>query len=206
MEQLEWTSGLNFNSSSCPNQSLLLLQRNSCICSFSDATWRPQRAHSCPHSSSVDTGPSFPFAQTHLEAAGSSGLFARLSPLSQHSSSEDASPSPPCFLRAHLEATGSSGLSAGLILLSWHGSSSEDSSPSPSLFLRARERRGGWSWGRMRMGDGEGRVIGSSSWRRGSPVDGDISAPRWKSRAPGVPPADVLTSPRKHDVTVLAWL
>ena len=63
MEQLEWTSGLNFNSSSCPNQSLLLLQRNSCICSFSDATWRPQRAHSCPHNSSVDTGPSFPFAQ-----------------------------------------------------------------------------------------------------------------------------------------------
>ena len=119
---------------------------------------------------------------------------------------EDASPSPALFLRAHLEATGSSGLSAGLLLLSWHGSSSEDSSPSPSLFLRARERRGGWSWGRMRMGDGEGRVIGSSSWHWGSPADGDISALRWKSRAPGVPPADVLTSPRKHDVTVLAWL
>lgn len=46
---------------------------------------------------------------------------------------------------------------------------------------------------------------GSSSWSWGSLADGDISMLRWKSMAPGVPP-DVLMSPGKHGVIVLAWL
>lgn len=35
---------LNVSPFSCPKQSLLLLQRNSCVCSFSDITWRLQGA------------------------------------------------------------------------------------------------------------------------------------------------------------------
>lgn len=35
---------LKVSPSSCLNQSLLLLQRNSCLCSFSDITWRLQGA------------------------------------------------------------------------------------------------------------------------------------------------------------------
>ena len=56
----------------------------------------------------------------------------------------------------------------------------------------------------MRMEDGEERAVGSSSWRRGSLADGDISMPRWKSRAPGVLLMDVAASPGRHDVGVPA--
>lgn len=102
MEQLEWTFGLNFNSSSCPNQHLLLLQMNSCLCSFSDTTWRLQGAHSCPHGSSEDTSSSPAlFLGAHLEAARCSGLPVGLLLLSWNGSSlKDTSPSPSLFLRA----------------------------------------------------------------------------------------------------------
>ena len=82
-------------------------------------------------------------------------------------------------------------------------SSSEDASFSPSLFFRAQQRRGERSWEKMR--DGEERVIGSSSWHRGSLADGDSSTPRWKSRAPAALPMDIAMSPGKHVVIVLAW-
>lgn len=55
------------------------------------------------------------------------------------------------------------------------------------------------------MGDREERVIESSSWPKGSLVDGDTSTPRWKLRAPGAPPTDVATSLDKHDIIVLVW-
>ena len=44
MVQLEWTFMLHFSPSSHPNQSPLLLQRNSRLCSFCDTAWRPQGA------------------------------------------------------------------------------------------------------------------------------------------------------------------
>ena len=106
-------------------------------------------------------------------------------------------------LGPHLKAAQSSGLSAGLVLLSQH-SSFWDSSASPPHFLRARGRRGESSWGRVRMEDGEERAVGSSSWRRGSLADGDISMPRRKLRAPGVLPTDVAASPGRHDAGVPA--
>ena len=56
----------------------------------------------------------------------------------------------------------------------------------------------------MRMEDGEERAVGSSSWRRGSLVDGGISTPRWKSRAPGALLIEVAASPGRHDVGVPA--
>jgi len=94
---------LKFSPSSCPDQSLLLLQRNNCSCSFCDIACRTQRAQGCPHSSSEDTNPSpAPLLKARLEAAGSSGLSAGLFLLFQGSSSEDISPSPSpsLFLRA----------------------------------------------------------------------------------------------------------
>ena len=56
----------------------------------------------------------------------------------------------------------------------------------------------------MRMEDGEERAVGSSSWRRGSLADGDISSPRRKLRARGVLLTDVAASPDRHDVGVAA--
>jgi len=53
-------------------------------------------------------------------------------------------------------------------------------------------------------GLGEEGVLESSSWYGGSVAD-DSSTPRLKSRAPAALPMDVVMSPGKHDVIVLAW-
>jgi len=54
------------------------------------------------------------------------------------------------------------------------------------------------------MRDGEERVIGSSSWHRGSLVDGDSSTLRSKLRAPAMLLTHVAISPGKHNVVVPA--
>jgi len=55
--------------------------------------------------------------------------------------------------------------------------------------------------GKDEEGVREGRVMGSSCWRRGSLQDSVISTPRWKLRAPRAP-TDVAPSPGMHDVVV----
>ena len=122
--------------------------------------------------------------------------------MSRCRSIDDTSPSPALFLGACMEATGSLGPFTGLLLFC-QCRSLKDTSPSPSLFLRAWERRGERSWGRMRMGDREEGILESSRWPRGSSVDGNSSTPRWKLRAPAVPPTDIVMSLGKY-VTVLA--
>lgn len=78
----------------------------SCLCTFSDAAWRPQGAWGCLIDSSW----------------------------TWHSSLEDAITSPALFLRTFLESTESLGLPAGLFLLCQH-SNSEDAGPSPAFLF-----------------------------------------------------------------------
>lgn len=60
---------------------------------------------------------------------------------------------------------------------------------------------------RMRITNGEERVIGSSSWRRDTLVDGNCPMPSLKLRVPVVPPMNVEMYPGKHDITApsLLW-
>lgn len=80
LEQLEWNFLLHFSSSFHPNQSPLVIQRNSCLCSFSVTAWKLQgsRGHLlCQHSSSEDASHS-PLLFLRAQERGSRRSWGRM--------------------------------------------------------------------------------------------------------------------------------